>query len=308
MRVCVPLVLAIALASSVCARAEDARPDGLWRGNAGAALSYVSGNTRSSSLTLTGDTARQTEDNKLSLYGQVLSSRSESTVNGVSTTSTTANQWQAGTRYDRNITPTRFAFGGLDFAHDQIQLLRLRSAVSAGFGHHAIKTPETQWDLFAGLSYRADRYSEPGVAINNRTRTRFDVVELLFSEESTSRLTDSTSIKQRLIITPNMGTSNGFLASFDSGLLVAINRTLSLKISLQDRYNSLSQAPIKKNDVVFFTGLNLKFGDAEKAETKEKDNKVSVSDYPPPCNLTGAVDSTDPRWSNSSWRCSSVRQ
>ncbi len=298
-----PLLFLAAMAGCTNAWAEDVAPDGLWRGNGGAALSLASGNTRSSSLTLTGDAARQTEDNKLSLYGQVLSSRAERTSNGITTTSTTANQWQVGTRYDRNLTPTRFAFGGLDFAHDQIQLLSLRSAVSTGLGYHAIKTPETQWDLFAGLSYRSDRYSEPGVTIHNQTRTHFDVVELLFSEESTSRLTDSTSIKQRLVITPNMGSSNGFLAALDSGLLVAINRTLSLKVSLQDRYNSLSQAPIKKNDVLFFTGINWKFGDGEASVVKEKkeaSEKVSESGYPPPCNL-------DPKGSGSSWQCAPLR-
>ena len=294
------------MASCANARADEAAaPDGLWRGNGGTALSLASGNTRSSSLTLTGDAVRQTEDNKLSLYAQVLSSRSESTSNGVSSTRTTANQWQTGIRYDRNLTPTKFTFSGMDFAHDQIQLLSLRSSVSGGLGYHAIKTPETQWDLFSGLSYRADRYSEPGVAINNQMRTRFDVVELLFSQESTSKLTDSTSIKQRLIVTPNIGSSNGFLAAFDSSLLVAINRTLSLKVSLQDRYNSLSQAPIKKNDVVFFTGLNLKFGDSGAAGAKEKD-KVSLSGYPPPCNLGGTSDLKDPRWSHSSWGCAPV--
>lgn len=293
------------MASCANARAEEAAPVGLWRGNGGAALSLASGNTRSSSLTLTGDAARQTEDNKLSLYAQVLSSRAESTSNGVSSTRTNTNQWQAGTRYDRNLTPTTFTFSGMDFAHDQIQLLSLRSSVSGGLGYHAIKTPETQWDLFSGLSYRADRYSEPGVTINNQLRTRFDVVELLFSEESTSKLTDSTSIKQRLIFTPNMGSNNGFLAAFDSSLLVAINRTLSLKVSLQDRYNSLSQAPIKKNDVVFFTGLNLKFGDSVAAGAKEKE-KVSLSGYPPPCNLGGTSDLKDPRWSHSSWGCAPV--
>jgi len=304
------LMLLVATTCCVDSRADDAKPDGLWRGNGGAATSYASGNSRSASLALTADAARQAEDDKFSVYARMLTSRAESTVNGVSSTTTTANQWQVATRYDRNITPTRFAFGGLDFAHDQIQLLSLRNAISSGFGYHAIKTPEAQWDLFAGLSYRSDRYREPGVSISNRMRTRFDALELLFSEESTHKLSESTSFRQRLTITPNIGSDKGFLAAFDSGLVVAINKTLSLKVSLEDRYNSLSQAPIKKNDVVLLTGLNWKFGAVNTPDAKDtakERSRVSASDYPPPCNLSDMADTRDPRWSHSAWRCSPVQ-
>ena len=30
-------------------------------------------------------------------------------------------------------------------------------------------------------------------------------------------------------------------------------------MSFQDNFNSLSQAPIQKNDTLFFTGINVKF-------------------------------------------------
>jgi len=260
MRYSTPLVLVAILASCSNAWAEDAGPDGVWRGNGGAALSYASGNTRSSSLALTADAARQTTSDKLSLYGQALGSRAESTTNGVTATNTTANQWKLGTRYDHNVTDTTFGFGGLDFSHDQLQLLSLRSVVSAGVGYHVIKTPETQWDLLGGASYRSDQYATPGVLINNQPRTSLNAVELLLGEESTSKLSPSTSFKQRLIVSPNMSKDRGVLTTFDASLMVAMSETLSLKVSLQDRYNSLSQAPIKKNDLLFFTGINVKIG------------------------------------------------
>ncbi|MES1981113.1 MAG: DUF481 domain-containing protein, partial [Pseudomonadota bacterium] len=123
------------------AMAEDVQLDGHWRGSGGAALS---GNTRSQSLSLNADAARATADDKLSLYGQILGSRA--TANGVTTTS--ANQWKAGTRYDRNISSDVFSFAGLDFNHDQIQQLSLRSVVSGGLGYHLIKTPANKWDIF----------------------------------------------------------------------------------------------------------------------------------------------------------------
>lgn len=260
MKPCAALLLMMPMAASPGAWADESVQDGKWRGSGTASLSYASGNTRSSSLALAADAARQTQDDKLSLYAQALGSRAETTVNGVASTNTTANQWKAGARYDRNMTEAAFGFGGLDFSHDQIQLLSLRSVVSAGVGYHMVKTAETQWDLLGGASYRADQYSNPGVVINSRTRTSFNATELLLGEESTSKLSASTTFKQRLVVSPNMSSDRGMLATFDANLMVAMSETLSLKISLQDRYNSLSQAPIKKNDVLFLTGINVKFG------------------------------------------------
>lgn len=255
MKTATSLLLLASMAHCGNVLAEDAKLDGQWRGNGGAALSISSGNTRSSSLNLTTDAARLTADDKLSLYGQVLAGRSQS--NGV--TNTTANQWLAGTRYDHNITSEVFGFGGLDFSHDQIKLLSLRSVVSVGLGYHVIKTPENQWDVFGGVAYRTDKYSGLGVSINNEMVTKLNATELLLGEESVHKLTESTSFKQKLVVSPNLS-SKGVRATFDTSLLVALNKTMSLNVTLQDRYDSLAQAPVKKNDILFFTGINVKFG------------------------------------------------
>lgn len=256
-RIAASLLLA---AAGMAAWAEEPKLDGEWRGNGSAALSYSSGNTRSSSLAFAADAASQTTYDKLSLYAQALGSRAESTSNGITSTNTTANQWRAGTRYDRNITDVSFGFGGLDLSHDQIKLLSLRSVVSGGLGYHAIKTAEMQWDIFGGLSYRIDQYSNPGVTIDNQLKTRFNATALLLGEESTHKLSESTSFKQRLTVSPSVSSPKGNLATFDASLMVAMSKTLSLKVSVQDTYNSQSQAPVKKNDLLFLTGINVKFG------------------------------------------------
>ncbi len=257
MRLCLPLLFLATMASYGNALADDEKLDGRWRGNGGAALSVSSGNTHSSSLIITADAARRTVQDKLALYGQILGSRSESN----SVTSTTANQWSAGTRYDYNISPEIFGFGGLDFSHDQLKQLSLRSVVSGGLGYHMIKTAENTWDLFGGAAYRADKYSGSGVSINDEMKTSLSAVELLLGEESSHKLSESTSFKQKLVISPNLSSSKGTRATFDAGLQVAMSKTLSLNLTLQDRYDSLSQAPLKKNDIMFFTGVNVKFGD-----------------------------------------------
>jgi len=235
---------------------EELKPDGLWRGNAGLALTMSSGNTRSQSLSVNADAARKRIYDKWTLYAQALGARSD--VAGQTTTS--ANQWSTGARYDHTIYKDLFWFGGLDLSRDQIKLLRLRGVGSAGVGYHLLGTSQTQWDLFGGASYRDDHYIDPGVLFYNQLRTRFKTGQLMGGEESTHELTDSTTFKQRFAVNRNMNKDGGYLATFDASLSVAINKKFSLKVSVQDKYDSLAEAPIKKNDVVFFTGVNVKFG------------------------------------------------
>lgn len=259
MKISASLLFLAGISSCGMALADEVKMDGQWRGSGGAALSIASGNTRSKSLNLTLNAARQTTIDKLSLYLQALGSRAESTANGVTSTNTTANQWMAGTRYDHNISGDMFGFGALDFSHDQIQMLSLRSVISAGLGYHVIKTAENQWDVFAGLADRTDRYNNPGVIINNTLETRLHTTELPLGEESNHRLTDTTSFKQKLVVSPTLN-SKGTRATFDAGLQVTLNKTMNLSVTLQDRYDNLARTPVKKNDILFFTGVNVKFG------------------------------------------------
>jgi len=246
-------------ASSGIAQAEEPKEklkaDGLWHGNAGLAMTLTSGNTKSQSLSISTDAARKRDFDKWSLYAQALGARSE--IAGQTTTS--ANQWSTGARYDHNIYKDLFWFAGLELSHDQIKLLQLRGVGSTGVGYHLIGTPQTQWDLFGGASYRDDHYLDPGVMVVNQLKLRFRTGQLMGGEESTHVLTESTTFKQRFSINRNMNKYGGFLATFDASLSVAINKSFSLKVSVQDKYDSLAELPIKKNDVVFFTGVNVKF-------------------------------------------------
>jgi putative salt-induced outer membrane protein len=247
------------LSAAVCspgALADEPPKDGLWRANGGLAVTLSAGNTRSQSLSLTADATRRTARNKWSLYAQALGTRAES--KGL--TGTTANQWSAGARYDHNLSKRMFGFTGLDFGRDVIRLLRLRSVASLGLGYHLVNTDDTQWDIFGGASYRSDEYIDPGVLVRNQLRTKFNSAEAMIGEDSTNTLTPSTTFKQRLTASHGLNSDGGYRATFDASLSVAINHTMSLKVSLQDRYDSLAEAPIKPNDLLFFTGVNVKFG------------------------------------------------
>jgi len=232
---------------------------GRWEGDFNAALSFSAGNNDSDSLNLGTDLVYQAPDDKLSLYGQYLETHTRTMNNGVVSNSITALQWRLGSRYDSNLTAREFGFVGLDLSHDQIQRLLLRTVVSGGLGHHVIKSDHEQWDVYAGFTSRTDVYDPQGVLINDVPQTRLYAVETLFGEESTHKLTSTARFKQKLVIFPSLSSDRGLRATFDAGLLVDINKTLSLSVKLQGRYDSLAQAPVEKYDVLLLTGISVRF-------------------------------------------------
>ncbi len=252
----VNLMVVSAAIYSTAAMANEPPTDGLWRANGGLAVTLSAGNTRSQNMSLTADATRRTSEDKWSLNAQALGTRAES--NGM--TSTSANQWSASARYDHNISKNMFAYTGLEFGRDVIKLLRLSKVASLGLGYHLVNTNDTQWDMFGGASYRSEEYIDPGVMIGNQLHTGLSSPEAMVGEESTNTLTQSTTFKQRFTASHGLNKDGGYRATLDTSLSVAINHTLSLKVSLQDRYDSLAEAPIKANDLLFFTGVNVKFG------------------------------------------------
>ncbi len=234
-------------------------PAGRWDGDFSASLSLAEGSTKSMSVQLGLDATYQRPDDKLTLSGQYLESRSRTVSDGVVTDSVTALKWRAGGRYDRNLNPSDFGFVGLDFSHDELQQLRLRSEPSIGLGRHLVRERDDQWDVYAGLTWREDYYYEPGVEINGQQRTRYDSVDTLLGEESTHQLAEQLRFKQKFVLYPGLLSTQGTRAMFDAGLRVDLNKTLSLSVKLQARYDAW--APAEKVDVLLLTGLSVKFRD-----------------------------------------------
>ena len=242
------------LAAAPAARAED-KTDGQWRGNGAAAFSLTSGNTSTRALLLSADATRATTADKITLGINANYGRSRN--GGV--TETTSNKWAAGGQYDFNLSPRLYAFGKLGLEGDKLADLDLRSTLAAGLGYKLINTPETTFDLLAGVAYSTDKYGDPQT-IGGKTDNRFSRTSVMLGEASTHQLSSTVSFKQRLELYPGLSGDKAKLAKFTAGLGVAMSSTMQLTVGLTDNYNSKPPVGQKKNDVGVFTGINVKFG------------------------------------------------
>ena len=127
-----------------------------WAGAVNVSLALARGNSDTATFGAGFVAARQTNNDKTSLYANTLYSK-----NAHAVPSTSANTTAGGLRYDHNLKPRVFAFGTSDFSTNALQNLDLRSILGGGLGWHAIKSPQQSLDILAGLVWTHERSRRP---------------------------------------------------------------------------------------------------------------------------------------------------
>jgi putative salt-induced outer membrane protein YdiY len=221
------------------------KPDGLWRGAIGAGMSATSGNTDSTNFNVSADAVRETNYDKLNGYLQALYGTRE---NG-GATEKTSELIRAGGGYNRDTNHRYFGFGTLDFERNGLIDLDLRSVFAGGIGYHIIRSERLNFDISTGPAYNREQY---------KTLTR-DALEWLFAEESTHTLNPAVSFRQRLTYYPSLRESGEYRVVFDGGFVFKITERWNATMTLNDRYQSNPLVGVKKNDVLFVTGLQYAF-------------------------------------------------
>ncbi len=238
-----PLPLLAAFAFGAQAQTEF---DGRWHGGISIGGSSASGNTDATTVTLNADATKATDQDKISLYS-IANYADNETARGVKTR--TAELFRLGGRYDYNLNPRVFLFTGGEAETNDPGGIDMRYNFNAGAGYHVIRNPDTTFDVFGGAGYASTDFTD------GRTRNG---AELLFGEESTHKVGDSSSFKQRLVYYP--GTSElGNRATFDASLATTITGAWTLNTGVNVRYASKVATGLKNTDTLLTVGFGYKF-------------------------------------------------
>jgi putative salt-induced outer membrane protein YdiY len=135
-----------------------------WHAALIAGLDLSRGNSETLTMATNGVATLLGSRDRLGLFGTALFSSIGSGASEV----TTARTERGGVRYDHDLIGVMYGFGFADAENDPLQLLDLRTVVGSGLGAHAYKTDTTQFNVFAGVSYANDSYSQ---AITTTTPT-----------------------------------------------------------------------------------------------------------------------------------------
>jgi putative salt-induced outer membrane protein YdiY len=245
---------------------EKAQHPGLrqgWTGGANVGFSLARGNSQTTNLAIGINAVHPTANDNIAIYLTSLD-----TQNQLATPSTVANLITAGIRYDRNFTAKEFAFVSADFMSNALQDLDLRSVYTGGVGYHAIKADATVLDLFAGVNYTHETYSNGPVNTPLTAPPTFasygvtnKLAGLTFGEELMHKAGKTTVITEKLYFYPDLssGYAGQYRGEFDFGTVTKISKWLGWQNQGSDIYVSNPPEGTKQNDIVFTTGLNFTF-------------------------------------------------
>ncbi len=218
-----------------------------WSGFFDTGLSLTSGNSETLNFSLSGRAVRKTSRDTITAYASSVFAN-----NGTGgATETTANAIGGGLRVDINVSQKLYVFGFADFYHDQFQQLDLRNILGGGLGYHVINTKPTVFDVYGGGAFNQSYYSTP---LTQRTG------EIVVGEYFAHSVSDRTTFDERFEFFPNLSNTGEYRYNFDTHLATNLNRWLSWQVSFGNKYVSNPPTGIKKNDLIFSTGLRLTFG------------------------------------------------
>jgi hypothetical protein len=127
-----------------------------WSGTATVGLDLSRGNSDSRTITTIAKATRLTARDRLGLFGTSLFSGVGSGEAAVTTVRAT----RGGVRYDHDIHARLYGFGFADAENDPLKLLDMRVVAGGGAGAHVVRTANTQFNVFGGVSYARDAYTE----------------------------------------------------------------------------------------------------------------------------------------------------
>lgn len=252
---CRTLIVALTSAAALLAPALSQaqvtlKADGQWRYLLSAGANVSSGNNKASSLNLAAEGASQTNDDKWTWGAKADHARSA----GVATT----DRYGLRTQYNRDISPDWFGFGSGETLRDKLANIAGRYSVASGVGRHVWREENGFFDVSAGLGYSYDRYVVP-TDVSGAMRDEYGRTELVLAEESSHRLTKTTSLRQKFTLYPNLRDSGKYRAVLDTGLTVEMTPTINLSAGLSYRYDSDPGTNLEKGDAMFVTGVSLRF-------------------------------------------------
>jgi putative salt-induced outer membrane protein YdiY len=245
------LAACAALAAAAPAQAQvTLKPDGLWRYLYTAGANATAGNSDSTAFNLSGEGVRMTDEDRWTFRGVGAYGKTNGSV--------TAERYAAGTQYNRNFSTDWFGFGSADALREPPANIDYRWSAASGVGRHLVRTGNNTLDTTVGLGYTQDRYVRETQVLGG-LRDDYGRFELVVGEESTHKLSQSTILRQKFTVYPNITDGGNYRAMFDAGLSVAMTPALSLTTGLNYRYNTDPGAGLKRMDASLVTGVSLRF-------------------------------------------------
>lgn len=184
-------------------------------------------------------------------YGESTATTTTTAADGTTTTADenekTVDNAKVFANVRKTLSPRTFALLDGSALYDDIAEVDYRALLGPGLGIYLVKNDKRELSLEAGPSYV---WEEVGGVSD-------DYLALRFAERYSCQATQTAKLVQALEYTPEAEDFDNYLLTFELGVEAALNETLSLRVVVQDKYDSTPAAGAEYNDVSLIAGLGL---------------------------------------------------
>jgi len=218
----------------------------LWAGYIDLGLSAARGNARTTTFTTSANATHETRTDKTAAYfNQIYSS---ALVDGVS--AATAEAIRGGWSYNQNLNSRLLWNLFNDYEYDRFQNLDLRVVLGGGLGYSMIKQDRKRLDVLGGAAYNREEFNTP--LIRNSA-------EAYWGDDFNYKLSRMAEFQQRFRMFHNLSEPGPYRINFDMSAVMNLSRWLSWHLTISDRLLSEPVVGRQKNDLLYTTGLRLRF-------------------------------------------------
>jgi len=211
--------------------------------------SMTSGNSDTLGLNLAAGSEKKTEDHEF-VFGAVATY-------GEADDETTTEKGSLFFNYKRMF-GSSYVYSDTELFRDKIALIKYRFTTSVGYGRYVIDNDNTKLGLEGGVAYIHEDY-EDHHSDTWETPDAEGTFALRVAETFEHKLSETAKVWQSLEYMPEFSDFDNYLLNATIGVEAALNSTLSLRFSLEDRYNSQPPYDTDRNDVLTVAAVALRF-------------------------------------------------
>ncbi len=236
------LLFSAILLSGTLAMAQDEMKH--WTHESEASVVQVGGNVSTKSYSAKQKTTYTFNSNVLTATGRYLQTKTGSTE--------TAKQWDAGLRYDRDLSELWSVYANRNAESDYYAGYVQRDFTGAGGKYVFLKADQRNLFSELGYQYLAERSSVT-------YKSKYSNLARIYVEYK-DQFNSSVSGKLWVEYLPNFTDSKNYFVNYEPSITVMMSQNLSLKLAYLVKYHNLKNSPTeKKEDTTFTTALVAKF-------------------------------------------------
>ncbi len=241
--------LALLLVTCRAAWAQTNAPSNapVWHGDVALGLSLARGNANTFLLSGEASADNVWDKNDLRLgadgqyalnnYGQTNQTRAAEAIHGF-------------TDYKRLFTERLYGDVRLDLFHDDVAEVRYRAILGPALGYYFIKSDASKLNMDVGASYLRERQDNDG---------NIGYATLHVGEHGEHAFSKSAKVWEDVQYFPQITRFSNYLLNTEAGAEAALNTRFSVRVVVDDHFNSQPATGRKENDILLVSSLVYKY-------------------------------------------------